>query len=149
MHQVVNGVKGMKARLEGRRIDLRTGTGFDDRKVGEGDAVTLCGVAIPNDQALAGHSDADVGMHAISDAIYGALSEGDIGRHFPPSDAQWKDADSQIFLKHAVDLASARGFTISNIDCTLICEFPKIGPVAASMQERLAEIIADPTALND
>lgn len=129
----------------GYTMDIRTGNGFDVHKFGQredgaNDYVVLCGVKVPHDQGLLGHSDADVGMHAISDAIYGALSEGDIGRHFPPSEAQWKDADSQVFLKHAVDLASARGFTISNIDCTLICEFPKIGPVATSMQERLAAI---------
>ncbi len=126
-------------------MDIRTGNGFDVHKFGQrddgaNDYVVLCGVRVPHCQGLLGHSDADVGMHAISDAIYGALSEGDIGRHFPPSEAQWKDADSQIFLKHAVGLARNRGFSISNIDCTLICEFPKIGPVAGAMQNRLSEI---------
>ncbi|MBI1492220.1 2-C-methyl-D-erythritol 4-phosphate cytidylyltransferase [Halocynthiibacter styelae] len=126
-------------------MDIRTGNGFDVHKFGQredgaNDYVVLCGTRVPHSQGLLGHSDADVGMHAISDAIYGALSEGDIGRHFPPSEAQWKDADSQIFLKHAVGLARNRGFSISNIDCTLICEFPKIGPVAGAMQNRLSEI---------
>jgi 2-C-methyl-D-erythritol 4-phosphate cytidylyltransferase/2-C-methyl-D-erythritol 2,4-cyclodiphosphate synthase len=89
---------------------------------------------------LQGHSDADVGMHALTDAIYGALAEGDIGRHFPPGDPQWKGAASHIFLRHAVDLATARGFRITNLDCTLICERPKIGPHAGAMQAALAGI---------
>lgn len=121
--------------------DIRLGNGFDVHRFGPGDHVTLCGIAIPHDRALSGHSDADVGMHAITDALYGALAEGDIGRHFPPSDPQWKGADSTVFLKHAVDLCDARGFAITNVDLTLICEMPKIGPHAASMSERLADIM--------
>jgi 2-C-methyl-D-erythritol 2,4-cyclodiphosphate synthase len=101
-------------------------------------------VKIPHDRKLKGHSDADVGMHAITDAIYGALAEGDIGRHFPPSDPQWKGAESRIFLAHAVDLAAKRGFAISNVDCTLICEEPKIGPHAQAMQDALAQIMGLP-----
>ena len=96
---------------------------------------------IPHDKALKGHSDADVGMHAVTDAIYGALAQGDIGRHFPPSDMEWKDADSSIFLKHAVDLAADMGFKIANIDCTLICERPKIGPHAPAMMARMGDIM--------
>ena len=88
-----------------------------------------------------GHSDADVGMHAITDAIYGALAAGDIGRHFPPSDPQWKGAASEIFLKHAVQMARDAGFVISNVDCTLVCEFPKIGPHADAMRAALADIM--------
>ena len=122
-------------------MDIRLGNGFDVHAFEEGDHVVLCGVTIPHDKALKGHSDADVGMHAVTDAIYGALAEGDIGRHFPPSEMEWKDADSAIFLKHAVDLAASKGFTISNIDCTLICERPKIGPNAAKMISRMAELI--------
>ena len=125
----------------GDRLDIRTGTGFDVHRFGPGDQVTLCGVSIPHDRALQGHSNADVGMHAITDAIYGALAEGDIGRHFPPSDPKWKGADSAVFLAHAVQLVGERGFGINNVDCTLVCEQPKIGPHAAAMQERLAEII--------
>ncbi len=122
-------------------MDIRLGNGFDVHAFEHGDHVTLCGVSIPHDKALKGHSDADVGMHAVTDAIYGALAEGDIGRHFPPSEMEWKDADSAIFLKHAIDLASSKGYAISNIDCTLICERPKIGPHATVMMARMAEIM--------
>ena len=121
-------------------MDIRTGNGFDVHKFGPGDHVILCGIAVPHDHALMGHSDADVGMHTITDAIYGALADGDIGTHFPPSDLQWKGAASDIFLRHAVDRATARGFRISNLDLTLMCEAPKIGPHAAAMRARLAEI---------
>jgi 2-C-methyl-D-erythritol 2,4-cyclodiphosphate synthase len=100
----------------------------------------LCGVKVPHPHGLLGHSDADVGMHAITDAIYGALADGDIGRHFPPSDPQWKGAASEIFLRHAVARAAERGLTIGNIDCTLVCERPKIGPHASEMQRVLSEI---------
>ena len=96
---------------------------------------------MPHDRALLGHSDADVGMHTVTDAIYGALAEGDIGRHFPPSDPQWKGAESHIFLRHAAELAAARGYAISNVDLTLICEAPKIGPHAEAMAENLARIM--------
>ncbi|MEM9902897.1 MAG: 2-C-methyl-D-erythritol 2,4-cyclodiphosphate synthase, partial [Pseudomonadota bacterium] len=92
-------------------------------------------------RGLQGHSDADVGMHAVTDAIYGALAEGDIGQHFPPSDPQWKGAASDIFLRHAVGRAAERGFRIGNVDCTLVCERPKIGPHAPAMRARLAEIM--------
>jgi 2-C-methyl-D-erythritol 4-phosphate cytidylyltransferase/2-C-methyl-D-erythritol 2,4-cyclodiphosphate synthase len=122
------------------RMDIRLGNGYDVHAFTDGDHVTLCGVSIPHDRGLLGHSDADVGMHAITDAIYGALAQGDIGRHFPPSDPQWKGAASEIFLRHAVELAGSMGFGISNIDCTLICEAPKIGPHAAAMIEALSQI---------
>jgi len=121
-------------------MDIRLGNGFDVHAFCDGDHVMLCGVAVPHDRGLLGHSDADVGMHAITDAIYGALAEGDIGRHFPPSDPQWKGAESHIFLRHAVALAAEKGFRVSNIDCTLICERPKVGPHAEAMQEALATI---------
>ena len=121
--------------------DIRLGNGYDVHAFGPGDHVTLCGVALPHGRGLMGHSDADVGMHAITDAIYGALAQGDIGRHFPPSDPQWKGADSAIFLAHAVKLAAEMGYGIGNIDCTLVCEQPKIGPHAAAMQARLAQIM--------
>lgn len=131
-------------KLKGQHMtppDIRLGNGYDVHRFGPGDHVTICGIDIAHNRALQGHSDADVGMHAITDAIYGALADGDIGRHFPPSDPQWKGADSRIFLVHATDLARSRGYEISNIDCTLICEQPKIGPHAAAMQAALAEIM--------
>ncbi len=128
-------------RILGTGMDIRLGNGFDVHAFEPGDHVTLCGVEVAHDRALKGHSDADVGMHALTDAIYGALAEGDIGRHFPPSEPQWKGAASEIFLRHAADLARARGFAIGNADVTLICEAPKIGPHAEAMQDRLAAII--------
>ncbi|MCF2870717.1 bifunctional 2-C-methyl-D-erythritol 4-phosphate cytidylyltransferase/2-C-methyl-D-erythritol 2,4-cyclodiphosphate synthase [Octadecabacter sp. G9-8] len=122
-------------------MDIRTGNGFDVHRFGEGDHVILCGVKIPHNRGLQGHSDADVGMHTVTDAIYGALCRGDIGQHFPPSDPQWKGADSVIFLEHACGLARDMGFDITHMDCTLICEFPKIGPVAQAMRDRMANIM--------
>lgn len=122
-------------------MKIRTGNGFDVHAFGPGDHVTLCGVDIPFTQGLVGHSDADVAMHTVTDAIYGALAQGDIGQHFPPSDPQWKGAASDIFLKHAVALAGEMGFEISNVDCTLICEMPKIGPHAQAMREKMSEIM--------
>ncbi len=122
-------------------MDIRTGTGFDVHAFGAGNHVTLCGIAVPHDRGLVGHSDADVGMHALTDAIYGALAEGDIGRHFPPSDPQWKGAASETFLSHAATMAKKRGFGIGNCDITLICENPKIAPHAADMQEKLRLIL--------
>lgn len=130
-----------EAILKGRRMDIRLGNGFDVHAFTEGDHVWLCGVKIPHTKALLGHSDADVGMHALTDAIYGALAEGDIGVHFPPSDPQWKGAASHIFLRHAMDRVTARGFTLSNCDVTLICERPKIGPHQGAMRAALAEIM--------
>ena len=124
------------------KMDIRLGNGFDVHRFGPGDHVWLCGVQVPHERGLQGHSDADVGMHAVTDAIYGALAMGDIGRHFPPSDPQWKGAESHIFLSHAAALAREMGFTIGNVDCTLICERPKIGPHAAAMRARMAEILA-------
>lgn len=126
---------------KGQTMDIRTGNGFDVHAFTEGDHVWLCGLRIDHDRALLGHSDADVGMHALTDALYGALAEGDIGRHFPPSDPQWKGAESHVFLSHAAALVRSRGFAISNVDVTLICERPKIGPHAAAMQARLSELI--------
>lgn len=128
-------------RILGVEMDIRTGNGFDVHRFGDGTHVVLCGERIAHDRGLQGHSDADVGMHAVTDAIYGALAQGDIGRHFPPSDPQWKGADSAVFLRHAVGLATAAGYTISNMDCTLICEFPKIGPHADAMQARMAGLM--------
>ncbi len=119
-------------------MDMRLGNGFDVHAFCDGDGVWLCGVKVPHSRGLLGHSDADVGMHALTDAIYGALAEGDIGQHFPPSDPQWKGAESHIFLRHAMQRVTARGFTLSNCDVTLICERPKIGPHAAAMRAALS-----------
>ena len=119
----------------------RVGTGFDVHVLQEGRPLILCGVAVPHESGLAGHSDADVGIHALCDAIYGALAEGDIGRHFPPSEATWKDADSARFLRHAAERVRARGGVLANADVTLICERPKITPHASAMQARLAGIM--------
>lgn len=130
-----------EAILKGRRMDLRVGNGFDVHAFCEGDGVWLCGVKVPHHKGLLGHSDADVGMHALTDAIYGALAEGDIGQHFPPSDPQWKGAESQIFLRHAMGRIAARGFTLANADVTLICERPKVGPYAPAMRAALAAIM--------
>ena len=128
-------------RILGRNgMDLRVGNGFDVHRFGPGDHVVLCGVRVPHGRGLVGHSDADVGLHTITDAIYGALAEGDIGRHFPPSDARWKGTDSAVFLRHAVTLARDGGFAIGNLDATLICEEPKIGPHADTMRARVAEL---------
>lgn len=129
------------AKLMGLQMDIRCGNGYDVHRFGPGDHVWLCGVKVPHDRSLQGHSDADVGMHAVTDAIYGALGMGDIGQHFPPSDPQWKGAASHIFLEHAVALAAAQGYRISNADCTLICEMPKIGPHQAAMKSAMAQIM--------
>ena len=131
-----------EAMMKGFKMDIRTGNGFDVHAFCAGDHVWLCGVMIPYSKGLFGHSDADVGMHALTDAIYGALAEGDIGQHFPPSDPQWKGAESHNFLRHAVALMAARGFRLTNADVTLICERPKIGPQATAMRQVLAEIMA-------
>jgi 2-C-methyl-D-erythritol 4-phosphate cytidylyltransferase/2-C-methyl-D-erythritol 2,4-cyclodiphosphate synthase len=120
------------------------GTGFDVHRLVEGRPLILCGLTIPHDKGLDGHSDADVGLHALCDAIYGALAEGDIGRHFPPSEAEWKDADSARFLRHAAGRVAARGGIITHADVTLICERPKIGPHADAMRARLAELMGIP-----
>lgn len=121
--------------------DFRVGQGYDVHAFEDGTAVILCGVEIPFDKKLKGHSDADVGMHALTDAILGALSEGDIGKHFPPSDPQWKGAASHIFLKAAAEMVTNRGGKIAHGDVTLICERPKIGPHVEAMRDALAEVI--------
>jgi 2-C-methyl-D-erythritol 4-phosphate cytidylyltransferase/2-C-methyl-D-erythritol 2,4-cyclodiphosphate synthase len=125
-------------------LSPRVGTGFDVHVFAPGRPLVLCGVAVPHEMGLAGHSDADVGIHALCDAIYGALAEGDIGRHFPPSEATWKDADSAQFLRHAAARIAARGGRFGNADITLICERPKITPHAPAMIARLAELLDAP-----
>jgi 2-C-methyl-D-erythritol 4-phosphate cytidylyltransferase/2-C-methyl-D-erythritol 2,4-cyclodiphosphate synthase len=119
----------------------RIGTGYDVHVLEAGRPLFLCGVQVPHDKGLAGHSDADVGIHALCDAIYGALAEGDIGRHFPPSEATWKNADSARFLSHAAERIAARGGRLVNADVTLICERPKITPHAPAMIARLAALL--------
>ena len=119
----------------------RIGTGFDVHVLAEGRKLILCGVEVAHERGLAGHSDADVGIHALCDAIYGALADGDIGRHFPPGDEAFKNMDSAIFLRHAAARVAARGGVIANVDVTLICEQPKIAPHAAAMMARLAELL--------
>jgi 2-C-methyl-D-erythritol 4-phosphate cytidylyltransferase/2-C-methyl-D-erythritol 2,4-cyclodiphosphate synthase len=119
----------------------RIGTGFDVHAMEAGRPMILCGVTVPFEKGLAGHSDADVGIHALCDAIYGALAEGDIGRHFPPTEETWKDADSARFLVHAAGRIAARGGVLANADVTLICERPKVTPHAPAMRTRLAELL--------
>ena len=130
-------------RIMGERI-VCVGNGVDAHRFGDGDYVTLCGVQIPHSKGLVGHSDADAGWHALVDAILGALGEGDIGAHFPPSDPQWKGADSERFLRHAVQLAGAAGARILHVDVTLLCERPKIGPHRDRMRQRTAEVLGLP-----
>ena len=122
-------------------IDVRMGNGFDVHAFTEGNKITLCGVNIPFSKKLLGHSDADVGLHAITDAIYGAIAAGDIGTHFPPSDPKWKNASSVIFLKHAVQLTDRLGYQIHNVDCTIICEQPKISPLSERMRISISKIM--------
>lgn len=122
--------------------ETRIGTGFDVHAFTDGDHVMLCGVKIDHDHALDGHSDADVALHAVTDALLGAIAEGDIGSHFPPSDPQWRGVASQVFLEHAAGLISARGGSIGNIDLTVICEAPKVGPHRDAMRQSLADILS-------
>lgn len=131
------------AKAEGRLLppDIRTGQGYDVHAFGPGNAVWLGGVEIPHTQGLVGHSDADVLIHAICDAIFGALADGDIGSHFPPSDPQWKGAASRLFLEYAVGRVAARGGVIAHIDSTLVCERPKIGPHRDAIRASLASIM--------
>ncbi|WP_426957457.1 bifunctional 2-C-methyl-D-erythritol 4-phosphate cytidylyltransferase/2-C-methyl-D-erythritol 2,4-cyclodiphosphate synthase [Muricoccus radiodurans] len=126
------------------RMVPRVGTGFDVHRLVPGRPLFLCGVEVPHELGLDGHSDADVGLHALCDAIYGALAEGDIGRHFPPSEAAWKDADSAAFLRHAAGRIAARGGVLANADVTLICERPKITPHAPAMIARVASLLGVP-----
>jgi 2-C-methyl-D-erythritol 4-phosphate cytidylyltransferase/2-C-methyl-D-erythritol 2,4-cyclodiphosphate synthase len=139
----------LRERSGGNAGEMRVGTGFDVHRFEPGDHVTLCGVRVPHTAGLKGHSDADAGLHAITDALFGAIGSGDIGDHFPPTDPQWRAADSAIFLAKAVADLRARGGEICNIDVTLICERPKIGPHRDAMRARIAEICAiDPARVN-
>ena len=122
-------------------MNVRLGNGFDIHAFAEGNELTLCGVKIPFSKKLSGHCDADVGLHAITDAIYGALAAGDIGTHFPPNDPKWENASSDIFLKHAVQLTKSLGYQVNNVDCTIICEQPKIGPLSDKMKISISKIM--------
>jgi 2-C-methyl-D-erythritol 4-phosphate cytidylyltransferase/2-C-methyl-D-erythritol 2,4-cyclodiphosphate synthase len=128
------------ARMEAVR-SIRTGLGFDVHRLEAGTSLWLCGLRLEHEFGLAGHSDADVALHAIVDALLGAMGEGDIGSHFPPSDGQWKSARSELFVAHACKLVAERGGTIEHVDLTIICEEPKIGPHRTAMRERLAELL--------
>lgn len=127
-------------------LPIRVGTGFDVHRLAAGEDLWLCGIRIDHDKGLSGHSDADVAIHALVDAILGAIGAGDIGSHFPPSDPQWKGASSDQFLTHAVALALAAGYRIGNVDVTIICEAPKIGPHRMAMRQRLAELLSTDVA---
>lgn len=118
---------------------MRIGSGFDVHAFGEGDHLMLGGVRVPHDRGAIAHSDGDVVIHALCDALFGALALGDIGKHFPPSDPRWKDADSRQFLRHCALLLDQHGWTLGNADITVICERPKIGPHAEAMRARIAE----------
>jgi 2-C-methyl-D-erythritol 4-phosphate cytidylyltransferase/2-C-methyl-D-erythritol 2,4-cyclodiphosphate synthase len=133
-----------EARLGAMLGDIRTGTGYDVHALTDGDHLMLCGVRVPFNRGFLAHSDGDVGLHAIVDAILGALADGDIGSHFPPSDPKWKGAASDQFLKHAVELVAKRGGRIANLEVTMICEAPKIGPLRDVMRAKIAEITGLP-----
>jgi 2-C-methyl-D-erythritol 4-phosphate cytidylyltransferase/2-C-methyl-D-erythritol 2,4-cyclodiphosphate synthase len=120
---------------------IRIGTGYDVHRLVAGEELWLCGVPIPHDKGLAGHSDADVGLHAVVDAILGACAQGDIGQHFPPSDPRWKGAASEKFIAHAAELADKAGYRVGNVDVTLICEEPRIAPHREAMRRKLAALL--------
>jgi 2-C-methyl-D-erythritol 4-phosphate cytidylyltransferase/2-C-methyl-D-erythritol 2,4-cyclodiphosphate synthase len=127
--------------LRGTMEEFRTGQGFDAHRFATGDHIWLCGVKIAHDAALEGHSDADAGLHALTDAILGALAAGDIGRHFPPTEERWRGASSSLFLSHAAQLVADAGGTVVHCDVTIICERPKIAPHREAMRTRVAEIL--------
>jgi 2-C-methyl-D-erythritol 4-phosphate cytidylyltransferase/2-C-methyl-D-erythritol 2,4-cyclodiphosphate synthase len=131
----------MRLRAQSALGTQRVATGYDVHAFGPGDAVILCGVRIPHQKKLMGHSDADVGMHALTDALLGTIADGDIGVHFPPSDARWRGAASELFLKDAVSRLKARGGEIVHVDVTFICEAPRIGPYRDAMRAKLAECL--------
>ena len=130
-----------EARLGAMLGDIRTGTGYDVHAFGDGDHLMLCGVRVPHTSGFLAHSDGDVGLHALVDAILGALADGDIGSHFPPSDPKWKGADSAVFLRESLARVRRAGYRLSNLDCSLILAAPKIGPHSAAIRERVAELL--------
>jgi 2-C-methyl-D-erythritol 4-phosphate cytidylyltransferase/2-C-methyl-D-erythritol 2,4-cyclodiphosphate synthase len=135
-----------EARLGAALGDIRTGTGYDVHAFGDGDHLMICGVRVPHTRGFLAHSDGDVGLHALVDAILGALADGDIGSHFPPTDQKWKGASSDRFLSYAVARVRARGGRVASLEVTLICERPKIGPLRDAMRNRIAEIADVPVS---
>ncbi|MDO8353209.1 MAG: 2-C-methyl-D-erythritol 2,4-cyclodiphosphate synthase, partial [Aestuariivirga sp.] len=131
----------LTAKANSERLDVRVGQGIDFHEFEAGGGVVLCGVKIPHDRKLKGHSDADAAMHALTDAILGALGEGDIGTHFPPSDPQWKGVSSSIFLQKAIDFLSLRNGIIANVDITILAEAPRIGPHIEAMKALLSPLL--------
>lgn len=131
----------LRLKAQGAAGSVRIGTGYDVHAFGPGDAVILCGVRIPHPKKLVGHSDADVGLHALTDALLGAIADGDIGVHFPPSDARWRGASSDMFLRDAASRVTARGGKVDHVDITFLCEAPRIGPHRDAMRARIAEIL--------
>ena len=131
----------MAERMLAASAEPRTGTGFDVHRLVAGDGVWLCGVRVPHDHALEGHSDADVGLHALTDALLGAIGDGDIGQHFPPSDPQWKGASSATFLADAARRVAAAGGRITNVDVTIMAEAPKVAPHRDAMRAAIADIL--------
>src|SRR6266436_1398659 len=127
--------------IAARQGDIRVGQGFDVHPFAPGDHLWICGIEIPHSMSLAGHSDADVGLHALTDAVLGAIGAGDIGVHFPPSDNRWRGAGSDRFLRYAADLVRERGGAVAAVDVTIVCERPRIGPHRAAMGERVAAIL--------
>lgn len=141
LHKITFAGDFQETRLSAPSHLFRTGLGYDVHRLAPGEELWLCGLRIEHDKGLAGHSDADVALHAITDALLGAMALGDIGEHFPPSDPQWKGASSDRFLAHAADLVRGAGGTIVNLDLTIICEAPRIGPHKAAMRARVSEIL--------
>lgn len=137
--RILTGATAMNIRQP--NVEVRVGMGVDFHQFVEGNAVWLGGVRIPHSKKLSGHSDADAALHALTDALYGAIGEGDIGTHFPPSDPQWKGAASKIFLEHAGKLVAERGGRVVNVDLTIVCEAPRIGPHVAAMKETIGAIL--------
>jgi 2-C-methyl-D-erythritol 4-phosphate cytidylyltransferase / 2-C-methyl-D-erythritol 2,4-cyclodiphosphate synthase len=135
-----------EARLGAALGDIRTGTGYDVHAFGDGDHLMICGVRVPHNRGFLAHSDGDVGLHALVDAILGALADGDIGSHFPPTDMKWKGASSDRFLDYAVQRLRDRGGRVASLEVTLICERPKIGPHRDAMRRRIAEIANVPVS---
>lgn len=133
-------LRAAELRISSAHPDVRTGQGFDVHAFVEGDHVWLGGIRIPHSRGLSGHSDADVVLHALTDALLATIGDGDIGSHFPPSEARWKGASSDIFLRHAAERVRARGGIIANVNATIVCEAPRIGPHREAMQRRIAEV---------
>lgn len=137
--RIMNGTQAMN--FQERSVETRVGMGIDFHQFEPGDAVWLGGVRIPHDKKLSGHSDADAALHALTDALYGAIGEGDIGTHFPPSDPQWKGAASRIFLEHAGKLVAERGGRVVNVDLSIVCEAPRIGPHVTAIKQTIGAIL--------